>query len=105
MRNSQNAIGAEEQKREWLGRGREGCAHYWIGTGERSGGREKFVCRWCGAAMTEPLELSPARGEAARIPPGHAECETCGGVVHWSRTVRSDRTGGRVCLDCLGELI
>ena len=94
-----------EQKREWLDRGREDCAHYWVGTGERSGGREKFVCRWCGAAMTEPLELSPARKVATHIPPGCAECEMCGEVVHWSQSVKNSYGDGRVCLDCLAMLI
>ena len=93
------------QEREWISRGRAECAHYWVGTGERSGGRERFVCRWCGAEMREPLELSPARREDAVVPPGHAECDVCGGVVHWSRTVKNAYGNGRTCLDCLAALI
>ena len=105
MADTEKVLELAKQEREWLVRGREECAHYWVGTGERNGGREKFVCRWCGAAMTEPLELTPSRRIEKDIPPGCAECESCGEIVHWSRTIKNSYGDGRVCLDCLAALI
>jgi hypothetical protein len=105
MSGNENAGLAAEQKREWLNRGCEECLHYWVGTGERADGREKFVCRWCGAAMTEPLELSPCRKVETRIPPGCVLCESCGEVAHWSQSVKNSNGDGRVCLECLAKLI
>lgn len=93
---------APEQKREWISRGNPDCVHYWIGTGVRSGGAERFACRYCGAVMAEPLNLTPVRRVAAPVLPGFSGCDVCGSNFHWSRTVRNPITGwGRICLTCL----
>ncbi len=83
--------------------GRGGCAHYWIGTGERNGGRETFRCRYCGAVMSEPLRLRPLRVAAKpRARRGFSVCSLCGSHVHWTSTVRSPEDPSvKICLDCL----
>jgi len=93
--------------REWLVRGDPECIHYWAGTGERAGGRERFECRRCGAQMSEPLTLEPAV-PAQSAPPrrGFAACALCGAHVHWSRTARLESARGeRVCIKCIEKMI
>ncbi len=93
-----------EEGRNWILRGEEDCVHYWIGTGERKDGREKFVCCRCGAAMTEPLALEPVREALKPVPRGCSVCGVCGGIFHWTRTFRNPLEGSsRICLDCLSE--
>ncbi len=94
-------------RREWIAAGRPECAHYWVGTGERRDGAERFVCRWCGAQMKEPLELSPVRKEPETPPPpGCVACAACGAHTHWSRTARNPLDcNTRVCLDCLSDFL
>ena len=93
------------QGRLWIRRGSPDCVHYWVGAGERSGGRERFECRRCGAVMAEPLALSPVRGRHGSLPPGFVSCSVCGTSSHWTRTVRNPGEGrGRVCLECLQKI-
>jgi hypothetical protein len=94
--------------RVWLKPGAADCVHYWIGTGERRDGRERFVCRWCGAEVADPVEPAPAPPEN---PPtitarrGQVICRACGEAVHHTRTADVPSAGGRVCIRCLLESI
>jgi len=39
MADTEKVLELVKQEREWIVRGREECAHYWVGTGERAAGR------------------------------------------------------------------
>jgi hypothetical protein len=97
---------AASQERVWIRRGDPDCVHYWVGTGARAEGRERFECGRCGAAMSEPLELAPAERPEKAARRGFVSCDACGEMFHWARTVRNPVTGyGRICLGCLASII
>ncbi len=99
--------GKAAPRREWISAGRPECVHYWVGTGDRREGAERFVCRWCGARMAEPLELAPVRRDPAPPPPpGCIACAACGSHVHWSHSANNPlEPGSRVCLVCLADFL
>ncbi len=92
--------------RVWLKPGLEDCVHYWVGTGAREGGRERFVCRWCGAEVADPVTAAPTMEKSAaeqRVRPGHVVCVSCGREAHHARAARDPQSGGWKCLRCLED--